>query len=53
MRIETEHIPSEANTKSGSDALKEFLEADPGYVNFKKIRNDEFYIKNYVTNQDW
>ena len=52
MRIETEHIPSEENNKTGSDALKEFLEADPGYLNFKKIRYDEFYIKNYV-NQEW
>ena len=53
MRIETEHIPSEENNKSGSDALKEFLEADPGYLSFKKIQNDEFYIKNYVKSQDW
>lgn len=49
MRIETEHIPSEMNNKNGSEALKEFLEGEPGYLNFRKFPSDEFYIKNPVS----
>jgi len=51
MRIETFHIPSEGNNKNGSDALKEFLEGEPGYLHYKTLSlTDEFYIKNYVNN---
>ncbi len=35
MRIETILIP-DTNNKNGSDALKEWLEGEPGYTNFKK-----------------
>ncbi len=49
MRIETTHIPSEKNgSQTGSNALKEFLEGEPGYLNFKIFTDDEIYIKNYV-----
>lgn len=45
MRVETEHIPMGKNNQTGSDALKEFLEGEPGYVNFKIDQTDEIYIK--------
>ena len=49
MRIETAHIPlEEDDSKTGSNALKEFLEGEPGYLNFKIIAEDEIYIKNYI-----
>lgn len=49
MRIETVHIPTDQNGKTGSDALKELLEGEPGYLNFKILpEGDEFYIKNYI-----
>jgi len=49
MRIETAHIPLEEDgSKTGSNALKEFLEGEPGYLNFKIIQEDEIYIKNYI-----
>ncbi len=49
MRIETSHIPSERNeSQTGSEALKEFLEGEPRYLNFRIVGEDEFYIKNYV-----
>ena len=41
------------NNRTGSDALKEFLEGDPGYVNFKIDNTDEIYIrKKYQQNMN-
>ena len=48
MRIETALIPTEETNKTGSDALKKFLEGEPGYLNLKKLQFDEFYIKNSI-----
>ncbi len=45
MRIETMHIPREPNNKTGSEALKEFLEGDLGYVKFNIDNADDTYIK--------
>lgn len=48
MRIETAHIPSEETNKTGSDAVKKFLEGEPGYVNLRKLKYDDLYIKNNI-----
>jgi len=49
MKIEMAHIPSNENNKNGSDQLRELLEGEPGYINFKPLPPwDEFYIKNYL-----
>ena len=48
MRIETAHIPSEGNAKNGSDALRDYLEGEAGYLSFKILQYDEIYIKNYI-----
>ena len=48
MRIETAHIPSEEQNKTGSDALTKFLEGEPGYIHLRKLTHDDFYIKNNI-----
>ena len=50
MRMETANIPSEDNGKTGSDALRDYLEAEAGYLSFKILKYDEIYIKNYMNN---
>ena len=50
MRIETMHIPKEQNNKTGSEALKEFLEGEPGYVKFNIDNADDIYMKKYTNN---
>jgi len=49
MRIETDHIPPEKRRATGADALREFLEGEPGYIKLKVLpQKDAFYIKNYM-----
>jgi len=48
MRIETMHIPADKNNKTGSDALKDFLEGEPGYIKFHIDRADDIYMKNII-----
>jgi len=49
MKIEMFHIPPDGDHKTGSEQLKELLEGEPGYINFKPLPPfDEFYIKNYL-----
>lgn len=49
MRIETSHIPPEKRRTTGDDALREFLEGEPGYLKLKALtKEDAFYIKNYM-----
>jgi len=45
MRIETMHIPKQPNNQTGSDALKEFLEGELGYVKFNIDKADDIYMK--------
>ena len=48
MRIETAHSPSEETNKTGSDAVEKFLVGEPGYINLRKFKYDDLYIKNNV-----
>lgn len=52
MRIETMHIPKDQNNKSGSDVLKEFLEAEPGYIKFNIDNADDIYMKKNINKVD-
>lgn len=48
MKIEMAHIPPDENNKNGSDQLRELLEGEQEYLNYKSLPPwDEFYIKNY------
>ena len=49
MRVEVTNIPSsDEKNKSGPDALRNFLEGEPGYLSYKTLTYDEIYIKNYI-----
>ncbi len=47
MKIEAVHIPPDKKNSNGSDQLRELLEGESGYLNYKSLPPwDEFYIKN-------
>ncbi len=52
MRIETLQIETpDKSIKNGSEALKDWLEGEPGYINFKNNMPpfmDAIYIKDYL-----
>ena len=49
MKIEMAHIPPDRKNKNGSEQLRELLEGESGYTNFKPLLPwDEFYIKSYL-----